>query len=168
MEDLVAVEVTTNDGHTCYFITWGRIQSAVDPAPLERLIMKVASHFAIGSEPASARLCWSLSDARDAPYFYEALWSFSQKPIPFGPGYEKWRKRMNRRMREGREIYFVGPFAPKTERDEGSISFGMSLATLPRPRYRPGRSEDHEQEHSHAEHEPPDEGGWSADIRQRE
>jgi hypothetical protein len=108
MEDLVAVEVTTTDGRTCFFMTYGRIQSPVDPAPLERIILKVAHDFATGEPPASAKVCWSLRDAKDAPFFYEALFSFAQQPIPNGPGYEKWRKRMDRRMRNGREIYFLG------------------------------------------------------------
>ena len=118
MEDLVAVELTTTEGHTCYFITWGRIQSPVDPARLERVILKVAGHFAIGGKPASARLCGSLREARDAPYFYEAVFSFSQRPIPFGPGYEKWRKRMDRRMHKAEEIYFAGPVAAGDDSQE--------------------------------------------------
>lgn len=110
MEDLVAVELTTVEGPVCYFVTWGRIQDATDPEPLEALIMKVAGHFALPGTPRSARLCASLQDAREAPLFYEALVSFGQQPIPFGPGYQKWRRRTNKRMRQGKEIYAVGPF----------------------------------------------------------
>jgi hypothetical protein len=124
MEDLVAVELTTADGHICYFITWGRIQSAVDPAPLEKLILGVASHFAIRGTPTSTRLCWSLRDARDAPYFYEALLHFAQRPIPFGPDYQKWRRQINLRQRKGKEIYFVGPFKEPSDDSSGSIAYG--------------------------------------------
>jgi hypothetical protein len=115
MEDIVAVELTSTDGDVCYFVTWGRIQDAVDPKPLERLILKHANHWAIVGTPASARLCSSLQDARDAPFFYEALFEFGQDPIPFGPRYEKWRKRMHKAMRAGKEIYFVGPFRQVVE-----------------------------------------------------
>jgi hypothetical protein len=108
VEDIVAVEPTTTDGVVCYFVTWGRIQDRVDPEPLERLIMDVASHFAVPGAAASARLCGSLQEAREAPYFYEALFDFSQTKIPFGPGYEKWRARIDKLMRQGKEIYYAG------------------------------------------------------------
>jgi hypothetical protein len=110
MEDLVAVELTTDEGPVCYFVTWGRIQDAVDREPLEQLIMTVADHFALPGKPASARLCDSLQEAREAPLFFEALFDFAQKPIPYGSGYQKWRRRTDKRMRRGKEIYAVGPF----------------------------------------------------------
>jgi hypothetical protein len=110
MEDLVAVELITLEGPVCYFITWGRIQDAVDPEPLEQLILSVADHFALPGTPRSTKLCDSLQDAKEAPFFYEALFSFAQKPIPFGSGYQKWRRRMDKLMRQGKEIYAVGPF----------------------------------------------------------
>ncbi len=126
MEDIVAVELTTADGHVCYLVTWGRIQSPVEPEPLEALILGVADHFAVRGTPEKARLCWSLKDAREAPYFYEALLHFAHRPIPFGTGYAKWRKRMDRRMRRGQEIYFVGPFKPPTGDSGGTIAFGTA------------------------------------------
>jgi hypothetical protein len=110
MEDLVAVELSTLEGPVCYFITWGRIQDPVDPVPLEQLLLSVADHFALPGTPMSARLCESLQDAKEAPFFYEALFDFAQKPMPFGPGYQKWRRRTDKLMRHGKEIYAVGPF----------------------------------------------------------
>jgi hypothetical protein len=110
MEDVVAIELQTAEGSVCYFVTWGRIEDSVDPGPLERLILGVADQFSVPGGPASARLCETLQHARDAPLFYEALFDFAQKPIPFGSGYEKWRRRMDKRMKAGKEIYFVGPF----------------------------------------------------------
>ena len=109
MEDLVAVELTTTEGPVCYFVTWGRIQHAVDREPLEKLVLKVAGHFAVPGTPASARLCDSLQEAREAPLFYEALFSFARQRIPFGSGYEKWRRRIDKQMPSGKEIYFAGP-----------------------------------------------------------
>ncbi len=124
MEDIIAVEVTTEDGHRAYFMTWGRIQDAVDPEPIERLMLKVADKFALGGVASSARLCDSLREARDAPYFYEALIAFAHQPIPFGPDYAKWRRRLQRRMRNGKDIYFMGPWGSHSEADGGKISFG--------------------------------------------
>ena len=34
MDDVVAVELGLGDGEPRYFLTWGRIQNAVDPAPV--------------------------------------------------------------------------------------------------------------------------------------
>lgn len=110
MDDLVAVEVTTVAGDKCYFVTWGRIQAPVDRKPLEALILSVAHHWALPSEAASARVCETLAEAREAPFFYEALFTFSQKPIPFGDGYESWRLETDERMRNFEDIYFAGPF----------------------------------------------------------
>ena len=110
MDDLVAVEVTTVAGEKCYFLTWGRIQAHVDPKPLEELILSVAHHWALPSEAASARVCDVLAEAREAPLFYEALFTFSQKPIPFGDGYDSWRRETDERMRNFEEIFFAGPF----------------------------------------------------------
>jgi hypothetical protein len=110
MEDLVAVEVTTNEHVSCYFITWGRIQHAVDPEPLQDLILTVAAHFAIPGTPSSVRLCDSLQEATNAPLFYEALFYFAQRSIPYGKGYERWRRKIDKRMRSGKELYFAGPF----------------------------------------------------------
>ena len=115
MEDIVAVALSTTEGNVCYFVTWGRIQDPVDPEPLERVILKVADHFAIPGTPVSARLCDSLQDAREAPLFHEALFGFAQQPIPFGSGYEKWRRRMDKRMRSGKEVYFAGPFISQVD-----------------------------------------------------
>jgi hypothetical protein len=85
---------------------------------------KVAHKFAIGGTAASARLCDSLQEARDAPYFFEAVIAFAHRPIPFGPGYEAWRRRLLRRMRDGKEICFLGPWGSSDEGNGGKISFG--------------------------------------------
>ncbi len=110
VEDIVAVEVTTDSGQRCYFLTWGRIQDNVDPEPLEAVIMSVASRFATPGVPVRARLCTTLQEARDAPDFFESFFSFCQRPIPFGDGYEEWRTQMDERMRAGHEIAAIGPF----------------------------------------------------------
>jgi hypothetical protein len=109
VEDLVAIEVRTKRGQFCYFLTWGRIQDAVDPAPLAELILSVADQFSVPGAPDSARVCGSLQEARGAPLFYEGLFEFAQRPIPFGPDYETWRIETDAKMRTGKEIYFAGP-----------------------------------------------------------
>lgn len=110
MEDIVAVAVHLSSGEDRFFLTWGRIQDPVDPAELEEVVLRNATHFAIGGEPVSARLCASLQEASGAPLFYEYFFGFCQRPIPFGSGYRRWRKRMARRMEKGREMALVGPY----------------------------------------------------------
>ena|SRR5437764_6402405 len=109
MEDIVAVAISTDAGAVCYFLTWGRIQDAVDPGPLEAVVLANARRFAMPGEPVSARICRTLQEAAGAPWFYEYFFKFCQRPIPFGPKYKKWRKRIKRRMETGREIAFIGP-----------------------------------------------------------
>ena len=101
----------------CYFIRWGRTQATVDPRPLEAVILSVASHFALPGKAASARVCETPQDAREAPLFYEALLDFAQRKIPFGDGYEPWRREMDELMRIGKQVYFAGPW-----RSDGSQS----------------------------------------------
>ena len=113
MDDWVAVEVRTDTAQTGFFITWGRIQDAVDPGPLEGVILRAATRFQIGGKPLSARVCSSLKDAASQPYFYEALLAIAQKPIPYGQGFEAWRRERAEAMNEGRDIYFLGQAADR-------------------------------------------------------
>jgi hypothetical protein len=101
------VEVRLADGALRYFITWGRIQDTVDPEPLQDLVMRHTTGFALRGDAVSAELCL-LREARDAPYFYEALVHFGQQPIPFGRGYQRWRRRIGREMEAGKHLYFLG------------------------------------------------------------
>ena len=88
-------------------MTWGRIQHTVEPEHLEQVVMQTASKF-VGPEAASARVCLTLQDARDAPYFFESLIDFGQKRIPSGRRRKRWRRGIDRAMREGKEIYYLG------------------------------------------------------------
>ena len=111
MDDVVAVEIELEDGGRRYFVTWGRIQDALDQAPLRALVLSVASRFALGGTPLRARVCETLRQAADsdaAPYFYECLLIFARETIPFGEGYETWRRHRAAAMREGREIAYCG------------------------------------------------------------
>jgi hypothetical protein len=108
MDHWVALEVKTDSGRSGFFVTWGRIQDAVDPGPLEELTLRVATRFAIGGTPVSARVCASLQEAAVQPYFYEAVLTFAQKPIPYGEGYEEWRREKAQEMEDGRDFCFLG------------------------------------------------------------
>jgi hypothetical protein len=110
MEDVVAIEVTLADGGRRYYVTWGRIQDAVDPAPVYELVMRMA-----GGQAVCARMCQTLREAAEsseAPYFYEALTHYSVQSIPFGRGYARWRRKRAAAMERGHEIYFCGAAEP--------------------------------------------------------
>lgn len=110
MEDIVAVEVTTDSGTRCYFLTWGRIQDPVDPEPLEAIVMEHAHRFATPGAPLSTRVCGTLQDAAEAPRFFEYFFGFCQERIPFGRWtYQRWRKRTDAEMRAGKHLAFCGP-----------------------------------------------------------
>jgi len=108
VEDVVAVEVRLENQERRYFMTWGRIQHAVDPRPLAELILRHASMFGLGGQPTAAEVCPTLQAARDAPYFFEALISFGRQTIPDGPDYASWRAGRAEAMARGEEIFYLG------------------------------------------------------------
>jgi hypothetical protein len=108
VDDVVAVRVTLESGEARFFMTYGRIQDPVDPAELEAIVLDHSRGFSLGGTPVSARVCASLQEARDEPYFFEALVSFSLSPIPFGDGYPAWRSSMDEQMRNGKQLSYLG------------------------------------------------------------
>jgi hypothetical protein len=108
MDHLVAIAVELEGGATRFYMTWGRIQRAVDPEPLEQLVLRYCMRNDLGGNPLKARMCRTLQEASHAPYFYEALFSFSQTHIPFGERYQTWRSELNERMQRGEELYYLG------------------------------------------------------------
>lgn len=118
MDEVVAVEVTLASGVRHHFLTWGRIQDGVDPRPLAELVLAHANASVLAGTAISARVCRSLKEAADAPYFFECLLGFSLSTIPFGAGYERWRTQIAREMSEGRQIAYCGDPADAV-RDSG-------------------------------------------------
>ena len=111
MEDVIAIEVRLADGGARYFLTWGRIQHSVDTEPVCALVMRAAPSFSLQGKPISARVCDSLREAAEsnsAPYFYEGLLRFCQRPIPFGDSYEQWRAQTAQAMADGKALYYCG------------------------------------------------------------
>jgi hypothetical protein len=107
VDDVVAVRVTLSNRVQRYFLTWGRIQHLVDGRELERIVLEHAGDQLEGT-PTRAELCPYLRDAAAEPYFFEGLWHFSTEKIPFDRRYRRWRRRIDREMRQGRHLYFLG------------------------------------------------------------
>lgn len=108
MEDVVAVRVNLGNGEVRYFLTWGRIPDAVDPAPLERLVLRTATTFSLGGKAVSAHLCATLQEAASEPYFFESFFKMCQRRIPFGPDYSAWAAETLQRLEVGKEVYYLG------------------------------------------------------------
>lgn len=108
VEDLVAVAVELDSGDTRFFMTWGRIQDEVDPGPLQALVLHHAASFDLGGIATAARVCDSLQEAKDARYFFEGIFDFAQRPIPFGAGYPAWRAEMAEALEQGEHLYYLG------------------------------------------------------------
>jgi hypothetical protein len=108
MEDVVAVEATLTSGAMRYFLTWGRVFDAVDPAELIACIEPHLPTFALDGELESVRVCETLQEAAHAPYFFEALIRFSQRAVPYGEEYESWRSRMRGELQSGKQLYYLG------------------------------------------------------------
>jgi hypothetical protein len=110
MEDVIAVEVRLKDGSSRFFVTWGRIQDRVDPAPVCELVMRHVSEAMLGGEPLAATVCPTLrvaAESSEAPYFFDALVAFSRQKIP-GDRYEEWRREKAEAMANGKELYYCG------------------------------------------------------------
>ena len=108
MDDVVAARVRLTDGSSRYFMTWGRIQHAVDPMAVEQILWAALPGFALGGVPQSVQLCRSLQEAADSEFFFEALVSIAREPIPFGPSYQEWVAEKNQRMISGKDIWYLG------------------------------------------------------------
>jgi hypothetical protein len=108
MEEVVGIRATDCKGRAAAFMTWGRLFDVTDDAELLRVV-KHASTSCEGRPFRNFRLCYALKDIAQFTYFYESLLDFAWKPIPFGSHYKAWQRKMRSVLRQGREIYFLGP-----------------------------------------------------------
>ena len=106
MDDIVAIKVKDKEYGEGGFITWGRIFHTIDDKELLEVIKKYYSRW--GKELETIELCYSLGEIAYIPYFYEALIRIIQEPISFGPKYKAWKKKKQKALEEGNEIYFAG------------------------------------------------------------
>jgi hypothetical protein len=107
MEELVAIKVVDAKRSAHFFITWGRVFDAVGPEPLVSAVRRQLRQFGIHAV-RSIRICDTLQEAADQPYFYEALIAFSQQRVPYGHAYPKWRTTRRKQIEAGKEIYYLG------------------------------------------------------------
>jgi len=111
MHDLVALCARLDTGANFYFMTWGRVLNAVDSSSLERLVEDYGREMVPpGTEIVSIQVCSSLTEAAEAPLFYESFFEFCNDGVPYGSEYEAWRSTVEAELRAGRLISALGPF----------------------------------------------------------
>lgn len=107
MNDIIALKAKSKANKLYYFLTWGRIFDSIDESEIIKALQSNLSKFGI-KNASSIKVCASLKDALNAKYFYENYFLMCQKGIPFGSRYSNWKKEMARKIKNGKEIYFLG------------------------------------------------------------
>ena len=100
--------MTLADGGHRYFLTWGRVLRAAAPVAVEALVLRSALGLDLGAAPVAARVCPAVRMARDARFFYEAMFDMARTASPYGKKYGKWRKDKAALMEQGKEIWYLG------------------------------------------------------------
>lgn len=107
MENIVGIKFVDRVEGEGAVITWGRIFDVIDDTELLKVVSCKLVDYGVENLD-SIELCYSLMEIADQPYFYETLIRFVQEPIPFGRGYEKWKKKKRKALIAGNEIAFMG------------------------------------------------------------
>lgn len=115
VEDIVAVEITLEDGQRRFVLTFGRLHHTVDPLPLEQLILAKSTKFGLGESAVSARVCTTLQEARDEPYFFEGFSELTTlRAAAVASGDDDFWLRVRVEMDDGRHLYYLGePIPPR-------------------------------------------------------
>lgn len=108
MEDVVGIKAKDRSGNIVAFMTWGRLFDPVEDDGLLKAVENQSGSFA-GGPMIDFSICRSLLDVADHQYFFEGLLHFAWRPIPFGEGYEQWRKQKRIELKEsGKDLFFLG------------------------------------------------------------
>jgi hypothetical protein len=117
MDDVIAIRVIEENGGSVAFLTWGRLFDPVDPSEILEAAEKSLSTFGI-REYTKLKVCDNLGEVAGERYFYEGLIELaSQLRDARRHGYKSWRKKMAKRVKAGRGLYFLGRRPPKMEPD---------------------------------------------------
>ena len=117
MEDLVCAKAHDSKRGKIALITWGRVFDVVDEVALKRALV---SGLGVKGFRSIKRIeiCFSLSEGARERYFFEALFHFAQRPIPFGETtYRRWAAKMRKEISQGRQLFVInGPKTAKPRR----------------------------------------------------
>jgi len=107
MEDVVALVATDTAKGKYGFMTWGRVFDAVDDTELMNAIRSHLHTFGL-TNVEEVKLCESLIESSHCKYFYEGLFAFANRSIPFGDEYANWACDKRDAILSGREIFCAG------------------------------------------------------------
>jgi hypothetical protein len=107
MDDLIAVRVMENDGGSVAFLTWGRLFDAVDETLILEAVERALPVFGI-HDYTKLIVCDNLGEVAGERYFYEGLFHFSAEFDHGYVDYQTWRKKKLKRVKAGKDIYFLG------------------------------------------------------------
>jgi hypothetical protein len=107
MEDIVAIKASDAGGKHHFFMTWGRVFDRTDPQPLLDAVGRHLPQFGL-SEPRHLEICATLQEAREEPYFFEALVLFARQPAIDAAHRAEWEARCRERVNSGKDIYHLG------------------------------------------------------------
>ena len=107
MNDIVAVEVVTPPKQH-YFLTWGRVFDPIAEADLLAVVSAQLAQYGVDGQAATSRVCATLQEAAQAPYFFEGFMHFCHRPIPYGEGYDSWRAKTRSEMEDGHGVDYLG------------------------------------------------------------
>lgn len=108
MDDIVAIRVSLGEAGSAYFLTWGRTFDAVDAGPLEELVLAHARTTCDFSDAIEARLCDTLHDAANEPYFYECFFDMCGRRAGADCDWHAWREARRIEQERHREIWLLG------------------------------------------------------------
>lgn len=109
MDTIVAVRASSPAHGGVYFLTWGRVQDAVDTAGIERVVSDYVVRSTDLRDVEQIEVCASLGEAANAPFFFESFFDMSQRRRPEkGWQLALWRRRTAKRMARGQDIWFLG------------------------------------------------------------
>jgi hypothetical protein len=117
MDDLVCLRMRDRKQGVIFALTWGRVFDSVDPQQLLSAVKNGVTRFGL-NEVVKIELCDSPANGSEEKYFYEGLFSFSQRQIPYGPKYEAWAKKMRAEIFVGKSIFVISENAALTKRPQ--------------------------------------------------
>lgn len=108
MESIVAVAMVDKKGRKYYFLTWGRVLDIIDDRQLIQCVNKYASRCDVEKPIVAGYLCNDLQEASGQMYFYEHFFNMAERRIAFRKSDKVWNKEIAKKLKEGREVYYLG------------------------------------------------------------
>ena len=105
-EPLLAIALKFSSGEMNFFLTLGKPFHRRRLDEMAKWIFERSNNFALDGDPQEAEVCYSLLDASQEPYFFEAVVSLGDviKQVKTKKDWE----RIKRECDKGHHLYFLG------------------------------------------------------------